>query len=286
MKRDTIFYTFFQRSPTVLFDLIPNPPSNPEGYRFDSVAVKEPKFEIDGVFLPPKGTIGTVYFCEVQMQPDQLLYERIFAEIAQYFYRNRARFSDWQVIVIYPTRSIEQKNVHPYRIALASEQFHRIYLDELGDIDQLPLRVGLMVLTTIQEKSVVAAAKKLITKAQTEAPPEESRAIIEMVATIIWYKFEQLSQREIEAMLDIPVKETKLYKEGIKEGQRKGIQKGELTVILRLLHKRLGDIPQDVVDRVSTLSLVQLESLSDTFLDFATVMDLQTWLDQTLLPQP
>ena len=210
MKRDTIFYTFFQRSPTVLFDLIPNPPTNPDLYRFDSVAVKEPKFEIDGVFLPPEDTLGPVYFCEVQMQPDECLYERIFAETAPYFYRNRGRFTDWQIIVIYPTRSTEQKDTYPYRVALAGEQMHRIYLDELGDIEQLPLRVGLMVLTTIKEKSAISEAKKLITKAQEEAPAEERRAIIDMVATIIWYKFEQLSLSEIESMLDIPVKETKL----------------------------------------------------------------------------
>ena len=95
MKRDTIFYTFFQRSPTLLFDLIPNSPSNPEGYRFDSVAVKEPKFEIDGVFLPPEGALGPVYFCEVQMQTDEFLYERIFAETAQYFLNKPNHLRSW-----------------------------------------------------------------------------------------------------------------------------------------------------------------------------------------------
>ena len=54
MKRDSIFYKLFQQSPTLLFDLLETPPANVEGYRFDSVAVKEPKFEIDGVFLPPE----------------------------------------------------------------------------------------------------------------------------------------------------------------------------------------------------------------------------------------
>ena len=56
MKRDSIFYQLFRRSPTLFFELIPNPPENAADYRFDSVAVKEPRFEIDGVFLPPKGT--------------------------------------------------------------------------------------------------------------------------------------------------------------------------------------------------------------------------------------
>lgn len=46
MRRDTIFYKLFQQSPTLLFQLLTNTPINAQGYRFDSVAVKEPKFEI------------------------------------------------------------------------------------------------------------------------------------------------------------------------------------------------------------------------------------------------
>lgn len=64
MWRDPIFYQMFQRSPALLFDLIGDRPSNAEEYRFDSVAVKEPKFEIDGVFLPPESEPGVVYFCD------------------------------------------------------------------------------------------------------------------------------------------------------------------------------------------------------------------------------
>ncbi|WP_228059408.1 Rpn family recombination-promoting nuclease/putative transposase [Plectonema radiosum] len=93
MRRDSIFYKLFQQSPTLLFELLTNPPVNPSEYRFDSVAVKEPKFEIDGVFLPPDSeNPGVVYFCEVQFQKDEKLYERIFAESSLYFYRNSIRY--------------------------------------------------------------------------------------------------------------------------------------------------------------------------------------------------
>lgn len=66
MRRDSIFYRLFQQSPELLFELLKDPPPNAQDYRFDSVAVKEPKFEIDGVFLPPEPEAkGVVYFCEV-----------------------------------------------------------------------------------------------------------------------------------------------------------------------------------------------------------------------------
>ena len=42
MKRDTIFYQLFQRSPTMLFQLLKITPDYAEQYRFDSVSVKEP----------------------------------------------------------------------------------------------------------------------------------------------------------------------------------------------------------------------------------------------------
>ena len=98
------------------------------------------------------------------------------------------------------------------------------------------------------------------------------------------YKFEQLSPSEIKAMLDIPIQETRFYKEvrqeGILEGRQEGRQEGEIAVILRLLNKRLGEIPENAQSKISKLSLTNLESLSDTLLEFATVMDVQTWLDK------
>jgi predicted transposase/invertase (TIGR01784 family) len=76
MCRDTIFYRIFAQSPTILFELLSQPPNRANEYTFDSVEVKETSFRIDGVFLPPDST-GTIYFCEVQFQLDELLYERM-----------------------------------------------------------------------------------------------------------------------------------------------------------------------------------------------------------------
>ncbi|QYO64458.1 Rpn family recombination-promoting nuclease/putative transposase [Leptolyngbya sp. 7M] len=183
MRRDSIFYQIFQQIPSVLFELLPNAPINAQAYRFDSVAVKEPKFEIDGVFLPPNtGTPGVVYFCEVQFQKDEQLYERLFSESFLYFYRNRVRYSDWQSIVIYPSRAIEQSQCHPYRALLNSEQVHRIFLNELGEMRQLSVGVALMVLTTIEAEQAPAEARDLINRTQQETSNDDlKQAIIEVI---------------------------------------------------------------------------------------------------------
>jgi predicted transposase YdaD len=55
----------------------------------------------------------------------RFLYERIFAETSLYFYRNFEKFSDWQVIVIYPSQGIEQNRLYPHRSLLNGNQVHR-----------------------------------------------------------------------------------------------------------------------------------------------------------------
>ncbi|WP_448573686.1 DUF2887 domain-containing protein [Trichothermofontia sp.] len=98
-RRDSLFYQIFQQCPALLADLLPDPPANAAAYHFASVAVKEPKFEIDGVFLPPKGEQpGIICFCEAQFQKDDRLYERLFSESCLFFYQNRDQFSDWYAL--------------------------------------------------------------------------------------------------------------------------------------------------------------------------------------------
>jgi predicted transposase/invertase (TIGR01784 family) len=278
MRRDSIFYKLFQQSPTLLFELLTNPPVNAGEYRFDSVAVKEPKFEIDGVFLPPESeNPGVVYFCEIQFQKDEQLYERVFAESSLYFYRNRFRFSDWQVVIIYPSRNLEQSDIHPHRAFLNSEQVYRIYLDELGDIRSLPVWVALMVLTTLDEEEAPREAKHLLTRSR-EQPSLSNQVIIEMVMTIMVYKFEQLSRREVEEMLGITLKETRVYREIKEEGLQEGVKR-EKSLIHRQLARRVGELPQQVHQRVESLSLEQLENLAEALLDFQGMTDLQVWLE-------
>ncbi|OKH36616.1 hypothetical protein NIES2119_16435 [[Phormidium ambiguum] IAM M-71] len=273
MRRDSIFYQLFQQTPEILFELLDNPPANAQSYRFDSVAVKEPKFEIDGVFLPPESEIpGVVYFCEVQFQKDELLYERLFGESFLYFYRNRSRFSDWQAVVIYPSRSIEQSQIRPYQDLLNGTRVHRVYLNELGEMAQLPLGVALMVLTTLQENQAAVEARNLLARSQQELPTQMSRAIMEMITTIMVYKFTNLSRQEVEAMLGISLQQTRVYQEA-REDEAK-------SLILRLLTRRVGEVPDSLRSQIETLSLTQLESLGEALLDFSNLSDLEVWLAQ------
>lgn len=56
IRRDSIFYKLFQQSPSLLFELLTNPPSNEDEYRFDSVAVKEPNGSTSLTVCPERRT--------------------------------------------------------------------------------------------------------------------------------------------------------------------------------------------------------------------------------------
>lgn len=116
MRRDAIFYTIFQRFPSLLFELVEQPPATAESYRFESVEVKEPTFRIDGVFLPPpEATPQIVFFAEVQFQKDELLYHRFFSESLLYLYRNASLYDDWYGVIIFQSRSLEPENTTIHR---------------------------------------------------------------------------------------------------------------------------------------------------------------------------
>ncbi len=281
MRRDTIFFQLFQQSPMLLFDLLTQPPDRADEYVFDSVEVKETSFRLDGVFLPPDPS-GMVYFCEVQFQLDYLFYERLMSEIGIYVYRNRERFADWRVVVIYPSRSVEQSRLDVVRELIASGRITRVYLDELGTIEELPIGLGLMVLTTLDGDLATTEARRLIGQAQG------SRDIISLVSTIVLYKFNTLSRDEVDLMLGIELQQTRVYQEALAEGrvegETRGLERGlqqERTLVMRLLHRKLGNITPEMQLRVDSLPINQVEELGEALLDFTQMSDLLTWLGKS-----
>lgn len=80
-------------------------------------------------------------------------------------------------------------------------------------------------------------------------------------------------------MLGISIEESRAYQEIEEKGVQKGIQRGERLVVLRQLTRRMGELPQAERDRIESLPLATLESLSEALLDFEGLADLQTWLD-------
>jgi hypothetical protein len=62
-------------------------------------------------------------------------------------------------------------------------------------------------------------------------------------------------------------------------GYDRGVEQGERSLVLRQLNRRVGTIPDRTIDRINKLALTRLESLGEALLDFETIEDLTTWLD-------
>lgn len=65
------------------------------------------------------------------------------------------------------------------------------------------------------------------------------------------------------------------------EGRQEGRQEGKQDLILRLLNRRIGgEIDVSLIGQIKGLSIEQLENLGEALLDFSSVADLETWLNQ------
>jgi hypothetical protein len=70
------------------------------------------------------------------------------------------------------------------------------------------------------------------------------------------------------------------YERGKQEGIQEGRQEGKLeqaqALVLRQLQKRVGDLPEQVQERIQSLSLEQLEALGEALLDFRAISQGET----------
>jgi predicted transposase YdaD len=192
-----------------------------------------------------------------------------------FLYRHSIRYDDWSGVIIFPSRSLEPSKSTIHRALLESGQVRRVYLDELGDIRQQPLGLGLMLLTNVSDETkAVEGARFLLEQAKAKS----EQAIIDLVTTIIVYKFSTLSREEIEAMLGLNLEEPRAIRDAKEEGRE---EEGR-SLVLKLLNRRVGAIPDVLQRQIQVLSLEQLEALGEALLDFSTLADLSAWLQASI----
>lgn len=261
MKTDKLTYLWMQEAPQGFFALIDRSKSDAARYAFKSVEVKESAFRLDGVFVPQ--TDDLTYFVEVQFQRDEKFYERVLAQASLYIKQFGA--GRWRIVAIYPTRSAEQTNLRAVEELLETNLIQRIYLDELPSLEELDSEVGIFKLVIEPEPTVIKAAKGLIERA-----PER----IDFIERVLFYKFRNLTRKEILKMLGIreefeeELKKTRAYQEileegreqGVREGREKGVLEGKLQAVSLLRELGLSDevtaqrlgLPLEAVKKVSS----------------------------------
>jgi Domain of unknown function (DUF4351) len=88
--------------------------------------------------------------------------------------------------------------------------------------------------------------------------------IIETLEAELWQNFQEFQEER-----------TMGY---ITTGERIGYKRGLQELVLRLLKKRVEELPEEVKKEVQALSREQLESLGEALLDFTDIDDLLHWL--------
>ena len=240
MKTDSIFYRLFKELPSIFFELIGDSSQTADDYEFSSVEIKQTAFRIDGVFLPVQGEDNPIYFVEVQFQTDEEIYLRLFSEVSLYLRQNKPK-NPWQGIVIYPSRSIDTADINHYKEFFQSGRVNVIYLDELGETTSLPVGIATIKLIIEDENTAIVSARDLIARTQQQINSEsQQRQLLELIETILVYKFPQMNRKEIEEMFGLSdLKQTRVYQEGVEEGREEGkeegIQQGRIESIPRLL---------------------------------------------------
>jgi len=260
MKTDSIFYRLFLEFPSIFFSLIQGDDLEADDYQFTSREVKQLAFRIDGLFLPKtEGENKPFYLVEVQFQPDDELYYRIFGELFLYLRQYQPR-SPWNVVVIYPRRSTERLENFQFDYLLSLPTVQRIYLDEL-ESEEPNLGLGVVKLIMEQERTALGRAKGLIEQAKQELTDDVIREkLIDLIKTIFVYKLPEKSRKEIEAMFGLSeLKQTRVYQEAKLEGMQEGILEGKLKSVPKFIDEGLSleiiaralDLPLEVVQQAA-----------------------------------
>ena len=75
-----------------------------------------------------------------------------------------------------------------------------------------------------------------------------------------------------------------IREDGLLEGRQLGLIEGRkdeaLSLLSRLLIRRIGSIAPETREQIQTLSVEELEDLGEALLDFSSASDLTNWLNE------
>ncbi|MGI0480788.1 DUF4351 domain-containing protein, partial [Geminocystis sp. CENA526] len=93
--------------------------------------------------------------------------------------------------------------------------------------------------------------------------------------------FSQLNNEDILAMLDLKTakmpSEPVFYKQVVSYWKERALQEGEAELLIRLLTRRCGALSDELMAKVRSSSIPELESLGEALLDFQGMDDLENW---------
>ncbi len=291
MKTDSIFYRLFQEYPAAFFEVLGQPGETAQNYTFTSVEVKQTAFRLDGVFESQSPAFPT-YFIEVQLQEDRRFFDRALPEIMLYLAQNEG-VTDWRLVVWVARPNLLPPLPIKYR--LLSANITIVPLNQIATVSATSIGVNLIDLIVCPVQQAQERVVALRARLQNLTEPTLQGLLVDLMETVLVYKFAHLSREEMEAMFGLSeLKQTRVYQEakeegkeegvqigrqeGVQIGRQEGVRLGEAKLLIRLLSRRFGNLSPSQQERITALSLEELERLGEALLDWQSPTDLPDWL--------
>jgi Domain of unknown function (DUF4351) len=239
---------------------------------------------------PEVGKVWAIIDCEHQSSSEANFQRRMFFYFAQL---HRKYLEPVYPIAIFSFDEPKRQEPDKYRVRLPGLDildfnFLRIQLNQLNWRDFLkqknPVAAALMAKMKIERKDR-AKVKVECLRAIATLKLDPARVSILSGFVDTYLNLNQLEVVEFEREVASIKKETEkeqvmqIVTSWMEQGIEQGEQKATLKSVLRVLHRRVGELDASGNGRLQLLSVSQLEDLLDAALDFTQMEDLTGWLD-------
>jgi predicted transposase/invertase (TIGR01784 family) len=222
-----------------------------------------------------------VLHCECQTDPDPTMPFRM-ADYALRVYRRFPNKRLVQVVIylrqtdserVYQTSFSANQLRHEFQVVRLWEQPTELFFQRPGLLPFAALS------QTVDRASVLREVAQSIEELTDRQQQSNLAAASGILAGLVLDK--QVIRRVLRREL---MQESLIYQELREEARQEVRQEerlaGERSLILRLLTRKVGELPDLVRSHIELLAIAQLEALGEALLDFSNLADLEAWLTE------
>ncbi|MEA5519882.1 Rpn family recombination-promoting nuclease/putative transposase [Limnoraphis robusta] len=197
------------------------------------------------------------------------LYRKYRRPIQQFIIFLQATTSE----VVFTEEFVTETTRHRYRVIRMWEQNPAIFLNDRALLPLAPLA------QTNSPETLLTQVAAEVAKIEAIEQRRNVLAAVQIIAGLRYDKtlIQQLLREDI-------MRESVIYQDILQQGVRQGVQQGrgegEASLIIRQLTRRFGELSPEVIQRIRSLSLPQLDALGEELLDFTEIAEFVTFLEQ------
>ncbi|KAF3889280.1 MULTISPECIES: DUF4351 domain-containing protein [Nostocales] len=228
--------------------------------------------------------VGFLLHVEAQSYTETEFARRMFFYFSRLYQKYLQRVYP---IVVFSFNEPRREEVHQHTVEFTDLKvlefnFASIQLNRLNWRDFVrqpnPVAAALMAKMQIQpEERPRVKAECLRLLATLRLDPARTRLISGFVDTYL-----ELNTQEEQRFQEEIGKLKEQDKEGIMEivtsWERRATLQATQSLVLKLLNRRVGQLPETITQQVENLSVQELEALGEALLDFTSLADIETWL--------